>query len=345
LRRLKVAILILSAVGGVGLLDQARVVSGQLGGLFVAVFLDPQSIYLGRTGGELSWLPYAGSFLFPACSFAGIYSAKLGRISKVATLPLLLVALQMVLGMARMGFVMGAILFLSSFLHTPKPKGFTVTRTQLILVSSAVVILLVGGMFFVTSIRGLAVDLPGRTPTIDSITEYIPFFPAVYANFSAPPVALSMYLEKPDEQRNGFWGMYTFAPVFRVLSKFGFPTSVPPYEENYYTPVEVNTSTYLKNLSSDFGFLGVVFFPLLLGAATTHLVRGGECRPKLVGLVVLSDLYVLVAFSYVVNLTVGDWYVATVIGVLAAHIVQRKSVSRLVEDDSGILRLPSREMA
>lgn len=117
--------------------------------------------------------------------------------------------------------------------------------------------------------------------------------------------------------------MYTFAPIFRLLSRLGFPTSVPPYEENYWTPFPVNTSTYLKNLHSDFGPSGILFCPFILGAAVASLILQTRRRPRLLGLVLLANIYVLIIFSFSYNFMLsGDWYIASLASVLAAIAVE-----------------------
>ena len=265
IERLKTAILLLSSLGFIGILSQIWALQRQFGNVFVAIFVNSVDIYIGRTEGTLSWLPYVGSSLLAASALTGIYAAKTGRPSWPMALPPILTLFQAMLEMARLDLLMCAVLFLCAYFHTPGRVRFRISSTQLVFMGTLLASVSVGGVVLVSSVRGLAVDFPGRTNAIDSITEYAPPFPSFYANFSAPPVAFSLYLASPDESKNGFWGEYTFAPVFRVLTKLGLSNSVPRYEENYYTPVDVNTSTYLKNIYSDFGLSGILGVPLVLG--------------------------------------------------------------------------------
>jgi oligosaccharide repeat unit polymerase len=141
------------------------------------------------------------------------------------------------------------------------------------------------------------------------------------ANIAATPVAFSMYLDTPEAEKRGMWGGYTFAPIYRLLSRLGFNTHVPAYEENYYTPVPVNISTYLKNVYSDFGLAGVFIFPFLLAFCSTALMlRPGSLTTRLI----LAHLYAVIAFSVLFNIMLlGYWYLS-----LATSIVIGKSASR-----------------
>ena len=219
---------------------------------------------------------------------------------------------------------MAAFLFLVSFLYTPRPTRFSVKRWQQLGAASLALAILVGGFAFVSSTRGLGVDFPGITPAMEKITEFIPVFPSIYSNFSAPPVALSMYLTSSNETRGGHWGQFAFWPVFRLMARLGLARDEPRFEEDYYTPVPTNTATYVKNLDSDFGLTGVVCFPLLLGAVMTALIKRVESRFGFLYLLVLSNLYLIIVFSFVVNfMAQGSWYISMVGGMMAGIILDR----------------------
>ncbi len=323
----KKAVFALSAVGSLGLLSQIRAVTHEFGNPFVALIANAGDIYGIRTS-ESFGLSYVGAFLFIACGLAGVYAARIGKVTSVTLVPISLTALQLVTVMGRGGLAIALTLFLVSYLHTPKAAQVRYRKGRIIGIG-LLVTLFAGVFVFVSSVRNLEVDFPGTTPAMEKISEYIPFFASVYSNFSTNPVAFSQYLASSEDQKTGFWGMYTFAPVFRLLSKFGFMTAVPAHEENYYTPVPVNTGTYLKNLHSDFGLSGIIFFPYLLGATTTLLVLRASEMPRLLEIVVLGNLYVLVLLSFVFDfMLLGDWYISTVGGVLVSLAIEARRSNR-----------------
>lgn len=325
---LKRMVFALSVLGAVGLVGQLIAVSRQFGNPLIALIVNSGDVYGARISGELSGLNYIGDCSFAACTLAGIYTARVARITVVAMAPITLVALQLLALAGRTGLGVAAILLMVSFVYTPRPLRFQISKWQGIVGTALIVTLLAGSFILVSSVRHLDGNFPGITPAMEEISTYVPPFPSLYSNFSATPVALSLYLSSSQENRTGFWGMYTAAPVWRFLSHLGFRTEVAPYEENYYTPVPMNTGTYLKNVHSDFGFAGILLFPYLLGWATTFFIIRASVTPTLLGLVVLSNVFVLVVFSFAFNfMLLGDWYIALVVDVVAAFVVDRWSYS------------------
>jgi oligosaccharide repeat unit polymerase len=237
--------------------------------------------------------------------------------------PVVLVVLQLFSVMGRTGLGVAAVLFAVSFVYTPKPVRFAIPMWQR-LVAGSVAMMLIGTFVAVSAIRHLNVEFAGITPKLEEISEYVPFFPSVYSNFSATPVAFSLYLATPEQQKEGFWGMYTFAPIFRFLSRLGFPCAVPAHEENYYTPVPMNTSTYLKNVYSDFGPAGIATFPFVLGACLALLITRASGT---LGLALLANLFVLAVFAFAFNfMLLGDWYIGLGGSVLGALIADMRGV-------------------
>ncbi len=315
-------------IGAAGVIGQVIAVTRSFGNAIDAIVLHSNDIYVARTSNELSGLPYAGAFSLAACTLAGVHVAKSGKFKFVTFAPIVLVAVQLVFLMGRGALGIAASLFLVSAFHTPRDPGARAPRWQRSVGLALIAVLLGGSFALVSAIRGLGVDYPGYTPAMERIMEYIPVAPSIYSNFSATPVAFSMYLSTPEENKHGFWGMYTFAPIFRLLSKVGFPTGVPAYEEDYWTPIPMNTGTYLKNVYSDFGPAGIVVFPFLLGVASALLVSRIRSKRQLLDVVVLSNVYVIIVFSFAFNfMLLGEWFIAAVASTLTAMAIVRKRVS------------------
>lgn len=332
LQRMKWAILALTAIGAVGVLSEMLVLYREFGNVFEAVFYNASDVYLARTDNALAYLPYVGSAFYPAVSLAGCYAAETGSFGLVCMAPFFFMALHNLFGMGRAGLGIGAMLFLVCYLYTPRKP---VSVKKKILIGATATAILVGGFFAVSLTRSLQVDFPGRTDAIDSISEYVPIFPSLYSNFSAPPVALSLYLAAPEKQHP--WGAYTLAPVLRFVSRLGLPVYVQPYEENYYTPVPMNTSTYVKNIYSDFGMAGIVLLPLILGIAS--VVLSLKVQGNLVAKLLLANLYVYLAFSVLYSVTVlGDWYIGLIVGVIVGALIDRRR--HFFEPMTGLMRNP-----
>jgi oligosaccharide repeat unit polymerase len=332
-RRLRTAIIILCFLGIIVILSQIIVLRREFGSVLDAVLFHSNDIYLGRTGGEFSFFPYVGACLFAANSLSGAYTAKTGRISCLSVVPMLLEAVNAIFGMARGGVLIAGFLFATSFLLTPRTQRSSIKMTRFAYgVGLLIVSLVVGEVSFVNSTRRLQTDFPGKTNAMEVISEYVPPAPSLYSNVSATVVAFSLYLDSPKSSRTGFWGMNTFAPIYRLLAKLGFPTQVPIYEENYYTPVPMNTSTYLKDVDSDFGLSGVAVFPYCLGLATSFLALRIATSSRLVHIVLLSHLALIITASFAINLMfTGDWPISVLVGVVASLAVEgRKSNTQVV---------------
>ncbi len=322
LKLLRTGLILISAVGFVAVARQAQILTQEFGDVFTAILSNGNDIYLGKLSGDLAFFPYVAGALYAGCTLAGVYTARIGRPTLVASIPVILLALNNAFSMVRAGVIMAAFLFLTAFLYTPRERGFRIKKWQSLAGIVVAIVVFFGGFLVVSTTRGLGVDFPGITPAMDRISEYVPFFPSVYSNLSATPVALSLYLSAPEESKDGGWGEYAFAPPLRILSKTGLVDERPRYEEDYYTPVPMNTSTYLKNVDSDFGLPGIVCFPYILGFLMTFLVLNLERVPKLTYVVLLSNLYLLILSSFAVNLMVlGDWYISILGGGAVAGVI------------------------
>jgi oligosaccharide repeat unit polymerase len=330
LNHLKWAILLLSSVSFIGLLDEIWVMTRQFGGLYDAIIANAGELYLSRSSAEVAYIPYVGAFAYAACSLSGAYMAFLGRVTLLGLFPILLMTAMQIFAMSRIGLAIAALLFLASYLLARKDIRLRITRWQRILAFGLGAMILSSGFVLVSTTRGLGVDFPGKTPALEAISDYIPVFPSLYSAVSASPVAFSMYLAAPEASKTRRWGQYTFAPVLRFLSKLGFPTYVERLEENYYTPVHSNVSTYLKNVDSDFGLMGIVLFPYILGLVATFISLRIDREFRLLDIVLLSNLYIIVAFSFFFNLMyLGDWYVSLLVGTFSAYFLRRRIKSAL----------------
>src|SRR5207247_711955 len=101
LGRLKKAILILSIIGGAGVIGQVVSIIREFGGVLQAILLNSNDIYNARTSNELSGQPYAGACSFAACALAGVHVAKSRKFTSVALFPIVLVAIQLAFEMGR----------------------------------------------------------------------------------------------------------------------------------------------------------------------------------------------------------------------------------------------------
>ena len=329
--RLRLVIWIFSAISFVGIAAQTIGVLREFGGVFNAIFVQGNDLYHARLDhSDIGGISYVGAFAPAACTLAGIYSAKVRKITVTGVLPVLLVVLAGIFAMGRAGMMFAAIWFAVAFLYTPR-SHFRLGRRQAIIASGVAVALVVGGITIISLTRGLEVEYSGLSPVMQQASDQIPILPSLIFDYSGPVVGFSDYLAHPDTNVGKFPGMYTFAPIFRFLSRLGLNTDVPPWEESYYTPREINVMTYLKNVHSDFGAIGVLLFPYFLGAGLTWLKLSLEERFEPSRVVLLSQGYLIIMFSFAYNtMFLGVWYFSLILGLAGCYLLKSSILKALL---------------
>src|SRR5437588_663736 len=294
LRRLRMVILLFSVAGFVSCIVLARQIMREVDpNLLVAMTVGAPKIYAAafQETGEFVGLAYLGFLPYAASALAGAYAARKGRIDWVSILPLLVATVTGILSVSRFGMLLAVTLFLMSLYLTPKNVRFSVTRVQ----KTVLVLICIAGFGFVTLTRtDLSGSVQNQSATLNRISDWMPLAPSFYFYVSATPVGLSEYLRDSSREANLPWGRYTFASLYRFFSKLGLATYVPFHQQFYSVPEAINTGTYLREVHSDFGTVGVFFFPFLLGMVAQWL---SAFRKNLVRIMFLAHLYVVVLFS------------------------------------------------
>jgi oligosaccharide repeat unit polymerase len=287
--------------------------------LLLALVDQGNKIYTMRFEGDLSGLMYVGFLPYAASALAGAHAARTGRITFVSVLPLLAMTIDGILSMQRGGILIAIVLFVAGMYITPAKKQLHLARWHMV----ASLGILITGFFYVTMIRGIPADFENQGATLNRISDVVPSLPSLYMYVSAPPAGLSAYLMNSASDGSAFWGRYTFAPAFRLLARFGWDTYVPYYTPFYSTPVPINTCTYLREIHSDFGNLGVFAVPFCLGALVTLL----EARRSSVAVqMVLAHLYVVILFSFTLLIVItGYWYFSLLVSTIAGRLFDRTS--------------------
>jgi oligosaccharide repeat unit polymerase len=95
------------------------------------------------------------------------------------------------------------------------------------------------------------------------------------------------------------FGQYTFLPFLKLLNKVGFP--IVPHSginEFYEIPFIFNTATYLDVMYMDFGIIGILVIPLLIGFTTTHLFVKMMLNPSFTLVYINSLTTMALLFSF-----------------------------------------------
>ena len=335
-RDLTVVVLVLSAVGSFAAIGSLLLSVRQMGGWVPALTAGVTQRYQLRLTGQLEGdVPYVGALLLAGCAFGGLRAARRGRIDFTGLLPLLLLVLHGVTMGGRTMIGIGIVVYVTCLLlpGVTRPAASALparakTRRRLLMLALSGTVA-IGGVAFVSATRGLVVDLPGVDPRLSAMSRYVPFLPSIYAHASGSPVAFSEYLKS--EPPRLFPGAYTFAPAWRVFARVtGADTHVPYYEESYFTPVESNVATWLKNIHTDFGPPGIAWFPFVFSAVLTWLTLRARREHRSSTTVLAANLLAVICFSVLFNfMVIGFWLISTGVSWLVGLVLDHRSRRRL----------------
>ncbi len=289
----------------------------QMFGSVTNVILRGAFLYTIRVAdGIKGTVPYFKFLCLPATLFAGVYTAKVGKIKFVAILPVLICIIVDLSSMGRAMMIMAAILFTNGYFLTRRNTENirsmqSVFSVKKIMMFSVAILLLFAGSELVRSTRHVNENLVGAKRSLKQLEGASFITPSIYLYLTGNYAVLNQYLK--DDEVEKFTGANTFAPFFRLLAKFGFDTDVESYQKFFKTPVNANTGTYLRELHSDFGVTGFIVGPYIIGLITSLSWFRYRRTGAYVDLVVLSYLQVLVAMSL--------FYLVTIAGYLLVYLI------------------------
>lgn len=328
-RVLEVALWILIAVSMAGAIQTWLVLIDMFGSVS-NVILRGAFLYSMRVSeGIKGAVPYFKFLCLPATLLAGVYTAKMGRMKIIAIIPIIISIIVDLSSMGRAMMIMTAILFMTGyFLAKPSRNATRTSKRSMVnikgvLAISLAIILLIAGSELVRSTRHVNENVTGAKRALKQLQGASFITPTVYLYLSSHHVVFNQYLKKEEQER--FVGANTFAPFFRLLAKLGFDTDVGAYQKFYRVPVDTNTGTYLRELHSDFGFMGIVIGPYLIGLITSVLWYRYRKYRTYVSLVILSYLQVLVVMSLFYLVTIAGYLlVFLLIGLMVGAVMDAR---------------------
>jgi oligosaccharide repeat unit polymerase len=273
-------------------------------------------------------IPYLASAGLAGAFFGGVLSRIQGRFRFIAIIPLVITFADAVAVMSRAQLVIVFVLFFSGYLlgkQLQRREGvLSLSRFRQVVIVAAAVLLTVGGAEFVRSNRGMIENIQGSSKTLSSFHNSIFITPSIYLYLTVHYGVLNQFLIQ--EKEKALFGENTFAPLYRLLSKFGADTEVSQYQPFYRTPVGANTGTYLREVYADFPVGGILVFPYALGFACSYYWFRVKERKHLVDLVMLSHLFVLVFMSVFVQASrLGYLWVSLIASLGCCYIFNRFS--------------------
>lgn len=255
-------------------------------------------------------IPYLHSLAMTGAVLGGMYTAVKGTLKFVAIVPMIVMVLIETANMGRANMVIAAALFLGGYamLRVRMPRRVTVVRfgklKRVLAISVAVLVLGVGAES-VRIARGSHEALPFATQTLNKFQGASFLTPSIYLYLTVHFGVLNQYLRQDVEHTP--WGSNTFAPLYRILAKVGFNTPATWYQRFYKTPVGANTGSYLRELHADFGVLGILTVPYLIGLFSSIAWYRFLTHGRYLALIVAAYLGALVAMSiFVIGTRSGE---------------------------------------
>lgn len=329
---IKYAILFCSIVG-LGATIQHWIILINMFGSIPAVLIAANLIYRMRVEGEIiGVVPYIYIISYAGVFLSGLYIAYKNRITLISILPFIAIILKEIASVSRAGMLLALFLFASSFFLTryaiirTANEKFRIGKIKLTLSITFLIGLFIMGAGLVRSSRGSLESYSASSRALNQFKSGFFITPSLYLYLSSHVGVLSKYLEE-DFDYPPDYGKTSFQTAYNFLSKFGFVEKPPSYERGYLIPMWTNTATYLRPLHSDFGIVGMFLFPYALGMLASFYWYKFLNQRKIFDLVILSFLYVIVAFSFLTMITRSAfWLLGLIMVLIIVPIVEKFAI-------------------
>lgn len=320
-RNLKILILSTSLISLIGALLNWQMLFNEFGNVEDIVFSANQ-IYSQRVAGELDYVPYITVFSYVGLFFSAVYCVKINKLSVYSIFPFISIIIQDLAMFGRLGMLFSFLLFLTIILLMTY-KEYILNKNiknPFKLIKSLVFIFIFFFLFavLIKSARKPFEEFSSSSTTLRSYESGILFSPSVYMYMSGHIGVFNVFLK--EQQNDKMFGENTFLPVYRILYKLNITREPIFYSEGYYIPMWMNTGTYLKDLLEDYGILGILAFPLLLGFFITLLWFKYYNTGSMIALILLSYLYLIIFLSFLNLITrQGFWFIGLVLTIFSYY--------------------------
>jgi oligosaccharide repeat unit polymerase len=271
----------------------------QIYGSLVKILLSANEIYRMRVDSEIpGLLPYMGGFGYAGLIMAGIYTVYKGKITFAASILLIAVILRDMSNFARVGILISFVIFICSlFLYKNYSKSsFSANKLKMILVLTFAVVLIVVSASIVRLFRGSYESYRGTKQELSEFKGNLIISPSIYLYLSAHVGVFSKYLDL--EMEHNKFGENTLEPVYNFLAKFHLTEKVPFHQKGYYIPMWTNSSTYLREMHADFGYLGLFLGPYFLSFLTSIFWIKFFRTGNVYDFIILTTLFAVITLSF-----------------------------------------------
>jgi len=329
---LKKLILLFGIIGLAAVLQNWFVLLKEFGSV-QSVLLNASLVYRMRIERSIEGqIPYLFTFSYVAMFFAAVYSASKNKISLLTLLPFVGVILKEVSQSSRAGILNAFFLFLATFFiyrYFYQVKGKVVFSNRKLVLGFVVVALLL--YISTTLIRVTRITnekFKGATSQLNEMEANAIISPSLYLYFSGQIGTLNKVIMY--EERSQLFAEKTLTMLYGTIAKFDLVKRPKDHDKGYFIPVWINTGTYLREIFMDYGFLGIVIVPFILGLLSTLYWYKFFETGSLFNLTILAHLYVIVGFSFVIFVVrLSTWVFPMVILSVLTYLIEKRSKKSL----------------
>jgi len=341
-KALKYSILFFSLIGLFVALHRWYILIGKFGSI-QDVIINAAVVYRLNVQGEIKeFIPILPSFIYVGVFLSGIYTAYKGRFSFLSFFPILTIILKELTYFGRgemlfssMEFIFTFILFRHLLTNVSKRK-YRFSKSNAFVATIILLALLITASSFVRVSRSAKENYVGASKELRQQKDNFLFSPSVYLYISSDVGVLSKYLELDKEQTN--FGQNTFRLYYDILAKLKLAEEPDFFQKGYFIPMWTNTGTYIREIHADFGIIGVLFIPYLLGLIITWLWFRFYEHKNIYALLVLVYLFLIIGFSFLMIITrLNIWFFSQALILIYLPLLQKlasyKNSSLLAENN------------
>ncbi len=294
------------------------------------VFLNALTIYRMNTeeGGIKGQVPFVSNFGYVAVFWGAVYTAYKGKFTFLSILPFIGIIIKETSTIGRAGILLGLFEFIFVFLlfrhclTINDKEKFRFSRSNATISITFLLALLIFAASVVKISRVSFEQYQGASKTLRELEGNIILSPSVYLYLSAHLGVLNEFVKRQDERT--LFAQNTFLPVYNFLDRLDIVKRPNQYQKGYFIPMWVNTGTFIRELFADFNVFGLLLFPYLLGLFMTYLWFRFVREGSLYILVILSYLYIIIGFSFLVMITrTSYWSISLTLNLLTIFVISQ----------------------
>ena len=330
-RTLKYSIICFSLIGLYAGIQHWLVLLDKFGS-FASILINANKIYSMNNKGEITGIiPYISSFGYVGVFLAGIYTAYKGRFSPLSFLPLVGIVVKDLASFGRAGMLLAIMQFIFTFflfrhlLKNDLRERFKFFKSNAVLAFIIIFVFLIVAASLVRVSRISFESYQGASKVLRQLENNSIISPSIYLYLSSDIGVLSQYLYSENESAE--FGQNTFLTIYGFLAKIGAVEKPELFQKGYYIPMWTNTGTFIREIHADFGVIGVILVPYLLGLLSTWLWYKFYQGKNLIVFALLVYLYLIIGFSFLVMVTrLPSWNISLFIIVIILPILEKISL-------------------